>query len=223
MRDRVAIVAGATGLIGREVVKALLARPNYGKVVALVRTPREEWDGTCIQIQTDYSSESLERQLGPYLPRAHVFCCLGTTIKKAGTRERFKAVDYEYPMRLGRLAETYQASQFAIVTAIGADAQSGVFYSRVKGEVEQDLMRLRLPALHLFRPSLLLGSRAEFRLGERAATGLLPIISPLLAGPLRPYKPIAAERVARAMVEAAQSERQGSHVYTYDQMIALTN
>ncbi|CAG7628170.1 hypothetical protein PAESOLCIP111_02992 [Paenibacillus solanacearum] len=221
MRNRVAIVAGATGLIGREVVNELLARQNYGKVIALVRMPREEWDGACIQLQTDYSFESLEVQLEPYLPGAHLFCCLGTTIKTAGTRERFKAVDYEYPMRLGRVAESYQASQFAIVTAIGADARSGVFYSRVKGEVEQDLMRLRLPALHLFRPSLLLGSRAEFRLGERAAMGLLLMISPLLAGPLRPYKPIAAERVARAMVRAALSERQGSHVYTYDQMIAL--
>ncbi|CAG7646232.1 NAD-dependent epimerase/dehydratase family protein [Paenibacillus allorhizosphaerae] len=219
MMSHTAIVAGATGLIGRQVVKELLGQPFYGKVVALVRTPWEEPNEKCIQIRTDYTS--LEEPLRPYIPNAHVFCCLGTTIKKAQTRERFKQVDYEYPMQLGRLAEKYKASQFAIVTAIGAHARSNVFYSRVKGEVEEDLMRLQLPALHIFRPSLLLGNREEFRFGEQIGMGLSSAISPLMAGPLRQYKPIPAEWVAKSMVKAVLSGRGGSHIYAYDQMAAL--
>lgn len=213
-----AIVAGATGLIGKHLIKELLACPDYGKVIALVRTPWKEQSEKCIQITTDYAS--LEEQIHAYIPDSHMFCCLGTTIKKAQTQERFKEVDYEFPMRLGRLAKQYNASQFAIITAIGANARSGVFYSRVKGEVEEGLMRLELPALHIFRPSMLLGSREEFRLGEKLGMGLSAAISPLLAGPLRQYKPIRAEWVAKAMVKAVQSEKRGSHIYTYDQIAA---
>ncbi|TDF94088.1 oxidoreductase [Paenibacillus piri] len=219
MEGRTAVVAGATGLIGGELVRMLLADPYYGKVAVLVRNRMDMANEKLLQVTVDY--EQLEASVHNLLTGADVFCCLGTTIKKAGSQEQFRKVDYDYPMTLGRLSQQDGAVQYSIVTAMGAGTASSFFYSRVKGEVEEGLARLRLPALHIFRPSLLLGDRQEVRTGERIGSAVSGLITPLMIGGLRKYRPIQAKTVARAMVHASKHGGSGVRIYESDQIEAL--
>jgi len=140
-----------------------------------------------------------------------VFCCLGTTIKQAGSEEAFRQVDYEYPLAV---AQAVRPRQYLIVTAVGADANSTFFYNRVKGEVEEALRKLSFAGgLKIFRPSMLLGERAVSRPKERLGGALLDAASPLFLGALRRYRPIAGAAVARAMWNAARREPAGTAVY----------
>ena len=214
-----AVVAGATGLIGKELVQLLLTEPRYTSVTLLVRR------------STGISHPKLHEEIIEFdqleqshvdLSGADVYCTLGTTIKKAGSQEAFRKVDYSYPLALGRLAKAQGAKQFLIVTSMGANPKSRTFYIRVKGEVEEGLLELKLPALHFFRPSLLLGNREEFRLGERVSAVVSSLFSPLFSGPLRKYKPVHARTVAKSMLQAAQNGTQGSHVYESDQIQAAS-
>ncbi|WP_068777858.1 NAD(P)H-binding protein [Paenibacillus sp. FJAT-26967] len=215
---RTAIVAGATGLVGRELVRELLQEPSYEKIVALVRTPLHLEDARLEQITTDWSEKHLDSELGSLLKDADLYCALGTTIKKAKSKQQFRVVDYEYPMLLGRLARKYGAARLLVVSAMGADRNSRFFYSRVKGEMEEGLKKSGVGTLHLFRPSLLIGEREEFRLGEAVGAMLSKPLSFLMVGSFRKYKPISASRVARAMIAAARSQSAGVHIHESDRM-----
>lgn len=141
----------------------------------------------------------------PPLPAncTEVFCCLGTTIRKAGSQEAFRRVDHDYPLALAQRAGTGGARQFLMVSALDANAGSSIFYSRVKGETERDIAAIGLPR-HLFlQPSLLLGDRHEKRAGESVAIVASRLLLPLMLGPLRRYRPIDADDVAAVMVYAA--------------------
>ncbi len=135
-----------------------------------------------------------------------LFCCLGTTIRKAGSQDAFRRVDHDYPLALARLGKAAGAQQFLMVSALGADARSPVFYSRVKGEAEHDIAAIGLQKAIFMRPSILLGERHEPRPGERAGIFVGQLIAPLLVGPLRKYRPIHADDVAAAMLYAANNE-----------------
>lgn len=155
------------------------------------------------------------------LPRADdVFCCLGTTIKQAGSQDAFRRVDYDYVLALARAGQRNGATQFLLVSAIGADPAARVFYSRVKGETEAAVRRLPYRSIQIFRPSLLLGERAEFRLGERVAMVMAPLVKLALVRPLRRYRPVHATTVARAMVAVAKEAPRGPNVFEYDAMLA---
>lgn len=215
MTEKSALIAGATGLTGTELVKVLLDHPAYDKVRVLVRRKLDLEHPKLEQIPIDfYRLEEYKK----YFDVDDVFCCLGTTIKKAGSQKAFRRVDYEYPLALATLAKSAGVKNFLVVSAMGADARSNVFYSRVKGQMEESIKKLELPALHIFRPSLLLGSRQEFRLGEKAASLLSPVVSPLLRGGMKRFKPIHAQQVAEAMCAAAQSDSVGVHVYSSDEI-----
>jgi uncharacterized protein YbjT (DUF2867 family) len=214
-----AVIAGATGLIGRELVRVLLKDSAYDRVVALVRRGTGLSHEKLVEAVTDY--EGLEAVISGYLPGAYLFCCLGTTIKKAGSKEQFRKVDLEYPMLLGRLALQYGAAQYLIVTAMGASSKSSLFYNQVKGEVEEGLNQLKLPSLHIFRPSLLLGDRQEVRSGERIASAVSKAVTPLMLGPIRKYRPIQAQTVAKAMMLASKRGSRGSHIYESNQIEQL--
>jgi uncharacterized protein YbjT (DUF2867 family) len=149
------------------------------------------------------------------------FCCLGTTIAKAGSREAFRSVDHDAVLSLARGAKTGGARRLLLVSSSGADPGSRLFYSRVKGETERDAAGLRFEACHLLRPSLLLGRRQESRPLERLAQRLLPPLSVLLAGPLRRYRPIEARVVARAMVSLALSDHSGVRRWESDELQRL--
>lgn len=152
-----------------------------------------------------------------------MFICLGTTIKKAKTKEAFRKVDYEYVVEAGKLANAAKVENVLVISAMGADSKSKFFYSRVKGEMEETLKQLELNSLHIFRPSLLLGERNELRIGEKVSGKLISIFKFLLIGPLRPYRAIHAKKVATAMSVAAQSLSTGTNVYHSNEIEKLAN
>ena len=203
---RRAIVAGATGLFGQELVALLLDDETYEEVTVLVRRPLGYADPKLRERIVDFGDLAAANLS---LAGADVFCALGTTIKKAGSQEAFRQVDHDYPLSLGRLAKEQGAAQMLIVTSLGADPRSRAFYLRVKGEVEQALRGLDLACLHVFRPSLLLGRREEFRLGERVMSAVLPIF----AGIMGRYRPVRAQAVAAAMLAAALSGQAGVRIH----------
>ncbi|HSJ38014.1 MAG TPA: oxidoreductase [Planococcus sp. (in: firmicutes)] len=218
MSKKTALIAGATGLTGNELVKILLDHPAYDKIYVLARRPLDIEHPKLEQIRVHFSR--LE-DYKDYFQVDEVFCCLGTTIKKAGSQNTFRKVDYDYPTALGALAKSAGVNKFLVISAMGADARSNIFYNRVKGQMEDRLKGMDLPALHIFRPSLLLGDRQEFRLGEKAASLLAPIFSPLLRGGMSKYKPIQAEQVALAMCAAAQSDSSGVAVHLSDEIAEM--
>ena len=218
MSKKTALIAGATGLTGNELVKILLDHPAYDKIYVLARRPLDIEHPKLEQIRVHFSRL---KDYKDYFQVDEVFCCLGTTIKKAGSQNAFRKVDYEYPTALGDLAKSAGVKKFLVISAMGADSRSNIFYNRVKGQMEDRLKKLDLPALHIFRPSLLLGDRQEFRLGEKAASLLAPIFSPLLRGGMTKYKPIQAKQVALAMCAAAQTDVSGVAVHPSDEIAEM--
>ena len=212
---RIALLAGASGLVGGHCLRLLLAEPTYGRVIALGRRALPLQHPKLEQKLVDFA------HIADLVPRADdVYCCLGTTIKKAGSQAAFRRVDHDYVVALAQAAKQAGARRFLLVSALGANPRSRIFYSRVKGEVERDVSAVPFTAVHIFRPSLLLGERGASRPFERLAFPLFKALTPLLVGPMRPYRAIAAETVARAMIRAALSDATGVSVHTYDGMSA---
>jgi uncharacterized protein YbjT (DUF2867 family) len=206
---RTALVVGATGLVGRELVTALLADPACGAVDVLVRRPFAPRHAHLREHIVDFSQ--LDHFVWPAVD--DVYCCLGTTIRAAGSQAAFRTVDHDYPLAVARGALSRGAKQFLFVSAMGAAARSSVFYSRVKGELEAAIAALPFHAAIAFRPSLLAGDRAENRLGERLALSVLQPLRGLVPGK---YRPVPAAAVARAMVDYAGRGLAGFHVVPSD-------
>jgi uncharacterized protein YbjT (DUF2867 family) len=203
-----ALVVGATGLIGNKLVELLLHSNHYKEVRVLVRKATGITHPRLVEIKYHFNQPDATQVVGD-----DVFCCLGTTIKQAGSKEAFIKVDYEYPLQIARFAIQNGATQYLIVTAMGASAESVFFYNRVKGEVEEDLQALNFQSLHIFRPSLLLGDRKEKRLGEKIGESVLSFLKPIMRGPLEKYQGIQASKVAESMLKQAQSNRKGVHIH----------
>ncbi|MFD3445880.1 oxidoreductase [Microbacteriaceae bacterium 4G12] len=210
MMKRTALVLGASGLVGQEIVQVLLDSAHYSSVTALVRRPLECKHEKLQQQIIDF--HTLE-QYGNFFHVDDVFSCLGTTIKKAKTKENFIKVDYEYTIRAAKLAEQQGAQNFLVISSMGASQKSKFFYSRVKGEMEEDIKSLSIRGIHIFRPSLLLGEREEFRFGEKFAEQVARILPILFKGPFRKYAPITAKQVAKGMYEVALANETGIHIY----------
>lgn len=206
--QKTALVIGATGLVGNHLTHKLCQSAYYERVKVLVRKPLGWQHPRLQEIQFDF-----DRPNGLLTQADDLFCCLGTTMKKAGSKEAFRKVDYQYPMDIARLGREQGASQFSIVTAMGADVQSVFYYNRVKGEVERDLTQLKYPTLLIFRPSLLLGNRQESRLGEKIGEGFMRLFNPLIPAK---YKAIKAETVAEAICANAQRGLTGRHIFESD-------
>jgi uncharacterized protein YbjT (DUF2867 family) len=151
-----------------------------------------------------------------------VFCCLGTTIKQAGSQEAFRRVDFGYVTEAARIASAKGAEQFGLVSALGADAGSRVFYNRVKGEAEDAVRALPFQSVHILRPSLLLGERKEFRVGERIAEAAMRPLGPLMRGPLRRFRPVRAHAVAAALVQLSVEQKPGVRVVESEEIRDLT-
>jgi uncharacterized protein YbjT (DUF2867 family) len=195
LKRRTALLAGATGLVGGECLRLLLAEDAYSRIIVLTRRDLGAIarHAKVTQLVTDLDGLGAARKS---LQADHVFCALGTTIRKAGSQEKFRQVDYEYPLKLAQIARMNGASHYSIVSALGADARSRVFYSRVKGEVEQALRAMDWPSLAILRPSLIAGDRAESRPMERLAEHLLRFAPST-------WRPVAAADIAAAMVRTA--------------------
>jgi uncharacterized protein YbjT (DUF2867 family) len=197
---RTALIAGASGLVGGFLLRQLLNAPEYDRVVALGRRPLGLAHPRLVQVTADFAALD---QAATDLHCDDAFCCLGTTIRQAGSQDVFRAVDHGAVLAFAWAARRGGAARFFTVSSLGADARSRVFYNRVKGETEAALEVLGFRTLAIFRPSLLLGPRAESRPGERVAAAAMWLADPLLLGPLRRYRAIRAEVVARAMVRCS--------------------
>lgn len=208
---RVAVVLGATGLIGKAVTRELLTG-EWDEVRVLVRRPLELNHPKLKQIRMDWE------QLGQYKEQFAgvnaVFCCLGTTIKKAGSQKQFERVDLEYPLEAAAIAKASGVKQFLVVSSMGASSKSRNFYTRTKGRTEDGLTAVGFHGLHIFRPSLLLGERAEHRLGEQVAAVIMKALDFAMVGKLARYRAIPGDKVAKAMVNIALANTGGVHIYT---------
>lgn len=203
MSASTALVAGSTGLVGRELLRRLAETPGYDRVSALTRRPLGTPLGDRVR-EAVVDFEHLD-PAGDVLAADHVYCALGTTIRKAGSRDAFRRVDHDYVVTLARLARERGAGHFLLVSSLGADPQSRVFYSRVKGEVEAAVQALGYPSVTIVRPSLLLGDRDEFRLGE-------VILKPLGWMMPRRIRPVHARAVAATLIRLARDERPGVRI-----------
>lgn len=219
MESKKALIAGANGLVGGELLKLLLRGKEYDKVVALVRKPLGIKDAKLEEKIIDFNN--MDEATDSFQVN-HVFCCLGTTIKKAKSKEVFKQVDVLYPLEMAKIAKEKQVEKFLIISSMGANSDSLVFYSRMKGLLENQLQSIGFNSLHILRPSLLLGNRKDYRPGEAAGAFLTNLLSFAFIGPLKKYKPIAAETVALAMFEIAQRDVIGVHIYPSDEISKST-
>jgi len=192
-----------------------LADDQYEKVVIVTRKPIEFKHAKLIQKQIDFDLiESLKLDFKV----DDVFCALGTTIKTAGSQDAFYKVDYTYVVNLGKWCDTHGVKRFLIVSAMGANSKSGIFYNRVKGEMESAVSQLKIPQKMIFRPSLLMGDRKEKRGGEKIAQVVMGGLGFLFVGPLLKYKGIHADVVASSMIKTAKQDLPGFKIYESGEM-----
>jgi len=205
MRTKTSWVAGGSGLVGGELLKQLLEDDDFETVVAVGRRAlplqRLKLRQATVDFAVPASFEALDA------PEA-AFCCLGTTIKRAGSREAFRAVDHDAVVTFAKAARARGATTFLHVTALGADARSSVFYNQVKGEVEAAIAALGFTSVYALRPSILDGERTESRPAERVGLLAARALGPLLGK----YRPTPAQAVAAAMIDSCKRPEPGVHV-----------
>jgi uncharacterized protein YbjT (DUF2867 family) len=214
-----AIIAGSTGLIGSKLLQILLRENFYDEVLILVRKKIDLDHKKLTQLVVNYD------QLDSYadaLTGNALFSCLGTTNAKTPDKTVYRHVDHDYPVHLAQLALKNGIQQYHLVSSIGADVGSSFFYTKTKGETEVDIRQLGLPALHIYRPSMLTGNRQEKRSMEKALIALYKIIDPLLFGSWKKYRSIAGETVAVAMYKQSTKNNTGTFIYESDQIKQLS-
>lgn len=210
-----AILIGATGLIGADLLKKLLANENYEKVLVIARKTIDINHPKLNQlvINLDELGEHENEIVGD-----DIFCCLGTTAKKTPDKMLYKKIDYQYPLDVARIGLKNGAKSYHLVSAMGANVKSSIFYNRTKGEVERDLEKLNFDSTHIYRPSLLDGSRSEQRFAEKTMNVLMRLFNPLLIGSLKKYRSIKIEKVASAMLKQANKNLKGNYIYLSDEI-----
>jgi uncharacterized protein YbjT (DUF2867 family) len=209
---RTALLAGSTGLIGSQLLQLLLNNPRYDVVKALTRSTLDITHPKLVEIKVDYSKlEEVKSQL----QADDVYCCLGTTMAKAKTKKKFREIDFVYPLSLATIAKELGTKQFLLVSALGADKRSSIYYNQVKGEIEDAVSKIDFEAVHIFRPSLLLGMREEKRAGEDAAKIVYRIFWFMIPDK---YKAIEAIKVAQAMEFYAAREQKGDFIHESREM-----
>lgn len=207
---KTALIAGATGLIGSQLLDLILNDPYYDKVIAITRKSMERANSKFINLIIDF--EKLDAYASE-IKADDVYCCLGTTMKKAGSKDKFRQVDFVYPYEMAKHTHGNGAQQFLLVSALGADKDSSIFYNQVKGEVEEAIASLDFKSYHIFRPALLMGPRDERRLGESAAKAFFKVFGFLFVGALSKYKAIDSAKVARAMFALAKQNKKGKFIH----------
>ncbi len=234
--SKIALIVGASGLVGEQLLTLLLASPRYSKVIALVRQPlplkHQKLEQRLIDFENltqqlpclhSVNNTKLNRRLDTSESRNenkltrvdHVYCTLGTTIKKAGSKQAFYQVDHDYPLTIAEYFYQQGASLFAMVSAIGANKNASVFYNQVKGKVEASLTAIGYQHLGIFRPSMLAGNRKEYRLAEHLGTVLMKTFAFLIP---KKYQVIAAIKVANAMMAFADKPTDGTSIIQSDQL-----
>jgi uncharacterized protein YbjT (DUF2867 family) len=200
---KTAIVIGASGLVGTALVEQLLEDTDFTVVKLFLRKQLGLSHSKLEQCIVDFNKLDSTSEL---IKGDVVFCCMGTTIKVAGSQDAFVKVDYTYVLDFAQLAKRNGIEKFVVVSSLGADKNSSNFYLKVKGDVENDLARLKFKNLIIVRPSMLLGDRKEFRLGELIGKKIMKGLSFLFVGKLKKYKAIEAATVAKAMRVLSKNE-----------------
>ncbi len=213
-----AILLGATGLIGSNLLSKLLASDYYSEILVISRKEIKIKHPKLKQLIIDF--DNLHKHESEVIGD-DVFCCLGTTAKKTPDKTLYKKIDYQYPLDVAHIAFKNGAKTYSLVSAMGADSKSSIFYNRIKGEVERDLKLIGFASLHIYQPSLLDGDRNDGRFLEGMMNGLMKVINPILIGSLKKYRSIKIEKVASAMLNQAAKEINGVFIYSSNKIELL--
>lgn len=215
MAQKTATLIGATGLIGAQILQQLLEAPDFSNIKVLVRRPIDLAHPKVKVILLDFADETAYQ--AAIAGSDVVFCSVGTTLKQVdGDMVAYRKIDYDIPVNAARFCAATACPKFLLVSSIGADSHSRNFYLKLKGEVEEKVSSLGLPSVSIFRPSMLVGQRAEFRLGERIGQVVMGALAFLIPAQ---YKAIDVKTVAKAMVAVAKKETVGVQFYTYGEMV----
>jgi uncharacterized protein YbjT (DUF2867 family) len=214
-----AIIAGASGLTGSSLLEILLHEPGYGEVLILVRKELPLQHPKLKQLVVDF--DRLESH-SDEITGDVIFSCLGSTRKKTPGLETYRKIDHDYPVQLAQIALKNKISQFHLVSSMGADAGTSNFYTKMKGETEEDLKKVGLPSLQIYRPAFITGDRKEHRSSEKVLTVIMKLIDPLLIGSLKKYRSIPAATIARAMFNQSLKNIPGVHTYLSDKIKELS-
>lgn len=216
--EKKAILVGASGSVGNSLLLQLLACKEYSAVLIIVRKELRMQHPKLTQLIIDFDKLS---DHAAEIRGDAVFCCLGTTKSKTPNQEQYRKIDYQYPLDVAWIAQTNGAESYHLVSSIGADKNSKVFYTRTKGEVESDLKAVPFKSIHIYRPSALDGPRQETRVLEGVVSAVMYVINPLLIGRLRKYRSIKVETVARAMVRQSLDDQRGVFIHESDKIQQL--
>jgi len=219
MPGRTAIVFGGTGLIGKALLEELGTSGQYENIIAFTRR-KTEFDASLNITNLLVDFENPESFSG-LLKGDDIYICIGTTIKKAGSVKKMEEIDRDLPVNLAKYAHKNGATRLAVVSSIGANANSSSYYLRIKGEMEREIMEIEFETIAIARPSLLLGRRDETRFGESAGRLFMTIFSHLFFGRLRKYRAIEGRVVAKALIEVLRSVT-GKYIYESDELQKLT-
>jgi uncharacterized protein YbjT (DUF2867 family) len=214
-----AIIAGTSGLTGSCLVNILLQQPDYDEVLVLVRKELPIKHSKLTQLVVNFEKPEL---YSAKITGDALFCCLGSTRKKTPDLVDYRKVDHDYPLQLAQIALKNGVSQFHLVSAIGASAKASNFYSKMKGETEDAIIKVGLPSLHIYQPSFIAGDRNEHRPVEKFLNRLIKFVDPLLIGKLKKYRSIAAKTIAGAMYKQSLKNETGVHVYSSDKIKELS-
>ena len=219
MNKRTAIIFGSTGLIGNLLLEELIKSEEYQKIKIFIRQPIEISHAKIEEFVIDFSKPEtfLHEIQGDDL-----FICLGTTIKKAGSVKKMEEIDRDLPLMLASAASSNGVLRIAVVSSIGANQGSSNYYLRIKGEMEQEILKLKFENIAIVRPSMLLGERKEKRAGELVGKVVMKTLHPLLIGKMKKYRGIHGRDVARAMIYILKRE-QNKNIYMSDELQSIAN
>ena len=217
---KTALIIGSTGLIGSHLLNILLESDDYIKVIAFTKRDIGIRHPKLTQHIIDFDKPETYKEL---VVGDDFFCTIGTTIKNAGSQKAFRAVDFGYPKQFAAFALLNKVKQFLIISSLGADANSGNFYLKTKGEIQDFLKDCDFKSVAVLQPSLLLGNRTEFRLGEKVGAFFMKTLSFLFLGNLKKYKPIESKTVAKALLKIAQTNNKGFKIYESDAIQKIGN
>ncbi|QEM13205.1 oxidoreductase [Mucilaginibacter rubeus] len=214
-----AVIAGSSGLIGSHLLQILLEQAYFDEVLILVRKKLPLQHHKLTQLVIDFEQpETYQKELTGHA----LFCCLGSTKKKTPDLTIYRKIDHDYPLLLAQLAKQNGIEQYHLVSSIGADINGVNFYTKTKGETEADISAVGVPAVHIYRPSFLVGDRQESRPMEKLVNGLMKVVNPLLFGSWKKYRSIAASTVATAMYQQSIKNAAGVFIYESDNIKQLS-
>lgn len=213
MKKKTALVFGGNGLIGTFLVQELIRDNRYAEVVLFLRQSIRSRHLKIREVIVDFNNF---RDIEEVAHGDEVYCCVGTTISKAGSQERFRKVDFDLPVKVAELCVSNKTEKLAVVSSLGADPESNNFYLRTKGEMEKAVQASGVKKVYFFRPSMLLGKRSESRPAEFISKYLMQALSFLFVGKLKKYKAIHAKKVAQAMIQTMNNDRESSVIESYE-------